>query len=418
MVTNATSQDGFTLTYTFEVYAVGANNLTLVDHVAGLAQGAGTTTSWTPSLDLVDGPYSWRAQAFDGTLVGPWMASAHFVVAVVVPPSVPTGLKAVPGDSRVSLSWNANPEPDVVSYKVYRSTASGGPYSLVANPTAPSFLDTGLANATTYYYVVTALNAQLESAPSSEVAATPLPLVTAEIEFEPESLSSRCLSSPPPDGGDGARRQRREGDDGEGCPRWIYARIKLPEGVDPSTIDLTSVRLHGTVAPDLSYHRILGEDGDEPDRELQVRFPLEQVAPFLASGANHLPVTGHATAANFQGTGILRVAGPEVEFRPRRLGRFESRGSKLWAVVWLPEGLRAKDVNPGSLRLEGRVLAEEAVPLDDPEGRGLVVRFDRSSIALVLWKHGGGAVWLTGRAAGLRFEVHGDLAFTARSGEP
>jgi fibronectin type 3 domain-containing protein len=56
---------------------------------------------------------------------------------------------------------------------VKRAAVSGGPYSVIASPTSTSYTDTGLANGTTYYYVVSAVNSLGESAASSKVSATP-----------------------------------------------------------------------------------------------------------------------------------------------------------------------------------------------------------------------------------------------------
>ena len=87
------------------------------------------------------------------------------------PPSAPTGLSATAGNLQVSLSWTAS--SGATSYNVKRATTSGGPYSQVANVTTTSDTDTGLTNGTTYYYVVSAVNAAGESANSSQVSATP-----------------------------------------------------------------------------------------------------------------------------------------------------------------------------------------------------------------------------------------------------
>ena len=87
------------------------------------------------------------------------------------PPATPTGLAATPSNHQVSLTWNTTTTAS--SYNVKRSTTSGGPYTHVANATVSNDTDTGLANGTTYYYVVSAVNANGESANSSEVSGTP-----------------------------------------------------------------------------------------------------------------------------------------------------------------------------------------------------------------------------------------------------
>lgn len=88
-------------------------------------------------------------------------------------PGAPTGVGATAGNAQVKISWAA--VPGAVSYNVYYRTtpgvtaATGTKESLAAS----GFTVTGLANGTTYYFVVTAVNAGGESAVSSEVNATP-----------------------------------------------------------------------------------------------------------------------------------------------------------------------------------------------------------------------------------------------------
>ena len=71
----------------------------------------------------------------------------------------------------MGLSWSAS--TGATSYNVKRSTTSGGPYTTIASPTTTSYTDTGLTNGTTYYYVVSAVNAAGESANSAQVSAAP-----------------------------------------------------------------------------------------------------------------------------------------------------------------------------------------------------------------------------------------------------
>lgn len=82
--------------------------------------------------------------------------------------AAPTGIAAKPGIGKVTISWNAS--AGAASYNVKRSGTSGGPYALIASTAAPSHSDEGLASGA-YYYVVTATNAQGESAHSIEVSA-------------------------------------------------------------------------------------------------------------------------------------------------------------------------------------------------------------------------------------------------------
>jgi fibronectin type 3 domain-containing protein len=96
--------------------------------------------------------------------------------ASVTIPSVPSGLQAAPGDTQISLTWNAS--NGATSYNVKRATTTGGPYTTVGSLTTNSFTNTGLTNGTKYFYVVSALNSAGESANSAEVTATPTASLT------------------------------------------------------------------------------------------------------------------------------------------------------------------------------------------------------------------------------------------------
>ena len=93
-----------------------------------------------------------------------------------VAPAAPQNLSATVGDGEIALTWDANGESDLNSYRVYRSTTSGTGFTLL--PTAVgtnSYTDTSVANETTYYYLVTAVdNSSNESSDSAEVSGTPV----------------------------------------------------------------------------------------------------------------------------------------------------------------------------------------------------------------------------------------------------
>ncbi len=93
-------------------------------------------------------------------------------------PAAPTHLTGLPGNAAVTLTWDAVGR--AASYNIKRSLVAGGPYTTVAtNVTSASYLDSGLVNATPYYYVVSSvgLNSPLmpsgEGVNSAEVTVTP-----------------------------------------------------------------------------------------------------------------------------------------------------------------------------------------------------------------------------------------------------
>ncbi len=109
--------------------------------------------------------------------------NVYQVLFTNAPPPAPTGLGATPSDGQICLTWNASADA-TTSYNVKRSTTSGGPYATIApGLTATSYTDTNAANGTTYYYVVSAVNAVGESANSWEASATPSLLASCKLVF-------------------------------------------------------------------------------------------------------------------------------------------------------------------------------------------------------------------------------------------
>lgn len=73
-----------------------------------------------------------------------------------------------------TISWTVSTSTEVTSQKVYRSTVSGGPYTLLAtipNNTAASYQDSSVTIGANHCYVLTALAGTSESMFSSEVCA-------------------------------------------------------------------------------------------------------------------------------------------------------------------------------------------------------------------------------------------------------
>lgn len=108
-------------------------------------------------------------------------------VGALSPPPTPLPgqpvLAAARGDRQVQLSWStplAGSAP-LTNYALYRGTSSGGEDLVKVLGLQNGFADTGLANGTTYYYQVSALNSLGEGPRSGEVAATPCGLPGATV---------------------------------------------------------------------------------------------------------------------------------------------------------------------------------------------------------------------------------------------
>ena len=114
------------------------------------------------------------------------------------PPAAPTGLGALAGDGNVSLAWTA-PTFDggspVTSYNVYRGTSAGGE-SFLTGSTTTSFVDASAQNGTTYYYKVSAVNANGEGSLSNEASATPTSLVLPTMPLTTVDGFDRANESP------------------------------------------------------------------------------------------------------------------------------------------------------------------------------------------------------------------------------
>lgn len=173
------------------------------EEVAGLAAWAGytaadgnyVTLSWSPSAnstgDLADQVlYVDAGQGYDsGTPIGKTATaftkkgladatsykfkvtvkdvsgreSSGSVATAVTRLVNPTGLAAVPGNQKATLTWNPVSSPYVKMYNIYRLQSGAQQtdvftMTLVKSQAGTSFTDTGLTNGASYQYAVTALN--------------------------------------------------------------------------------------------------------------------------------------------------------------------------------------------------------------------------------------------------------------------
>lgn len=100
--------------------------------------------------------------------------------------NAPTGVSALAGDQQITLNWTPSTS-SANSQMIFRSTSVGGPYIPIKqfyNNTTATYIDTGLTNGTTYYYIIranktgvakgsTLAEASIGSLNSTEVSAMP-----------------------------------------------------------------------------------------------------------------------------------------------------------------------------------------------------------------------------------------------------
>jgi hypothetical protein len=120
---------------------------------------------------------SWTGGGTSSTRLSNWLDAGNTGATTIAgidmtpctPPAAPASLTATAaGANQINLSWSA--VSGATQYNVYRSTTSGGPYTLAGSSTTTSFSNTGLTCNTTYYYVVRAM-AGCESANSNQASA-------------------------------------------------------------------------------------------------------------------------------------------------------------------------------------------------------------------------------------------------------
>ncbi len=110
-------------------------------------------------------------------------------------PARPAGLEAQAiSHSKIQIQWSATATAE--DYQIYRSTSADTGYLGVAVRVSPdtSYLDTGLAASTTYYYRVAARNGA-GSSPQSDSVCVPTRTASQNTPFKPTGVTASALSS-------------------------------------------------------------------------------------------------------------------------------------------------------------------------------------------------------------------------------
>ncbi len=171
------------LSWTASSTATSYNVLRSMTSGSGYSQiGTGPGTSYTDTAVSNGTTYYYVVQASNsaGTSGNSNQASATPTVAI---PAAPSNLSAAPGNASISLTWSTS--TGATAYTVLRSLTNGSNYSQIAtNVASNSYVDSGLSNGTTYYYVVTAFNTAGSSGDSNQASATPAASSSLSVEAE------------------------------------------------------------------------------------------------------------------------------------------------------------------------------------------------------------------------------------------
>jgi hypothetical protein len=145
---------------------------------AGVTKANGNKLANRTSPSIVTGltndtPYHFVVTAVNATGEGPVSSEVSATPTAAPAPAAPTGVSATPGHGEASVSWTA--VTGATSYNLYYSSTAGvtkATGTKITNVISPRIV-TPLTNGTTWYFVVTAVNANGESVDSSQVSALP-----------------------------------------------------------------------------------------------------------------------------------------------------------------------------------------------------------------------------------------------------
>ena len=296
-VYNATDPDKDALTYDFEVYSDAALT-TLVTATTGITQSS-QASSWTVPVTLTENQtYSWRCRAFDGTLYSAWMPQASFMVNTVDDaPSAPTLSSPADGSSVPTLAptlaiVNAT-DPDSPQLTYDFEIYSGG--TLTAQVTGVPEDGSGITSITlnralpdnaAYQWRARAFDGSLYgpwTAMANFMVHVPKTGITATIDFDPDTLNTSSNGT------------------------WVVVYIELPTGYKPVDIDVSSIRLEGTI-PAESWPYAIGDHDKDGIADLMVKFKRSDVIKLLPDGDRvTVHVTGNVGTTTFEGVDFIRV---------------------------------------------------------------------------------------------------------------
>ena len=176
------------LTWSASTDDVGVTGYRVVRDGATIATVGGTTTSYADTTVAASTTYAYVVRAFDAAgntsdVSNTASATTPPASGDTQPPTAPTGLSATAAAGQASLAWGAS--TDNVGVTGYHVVRDGTTIATVGGTTR-SYVDTSVAPATTYSYVVRAFDAAGNTSdPSNAASATTPPATGSQLVFGP-----------------------------------------------------------------------------------------------------------------------------------------------------------------------------------------------------------------------------------------
>lgn len=296
-VHNAADLDKDALTYQFELYSDQART-NLVSQAAGIVEAA-PVTGWKVPVSLTENQnYFWRARAFDGALYSDWTAAASFMVNTANDaPDAPKLSSPAEGGSVVTLMpmlavVNAvDPDSDNLTYE-FEIYSAGSLVTAINGVTGDSSgitrwtPGTPLADNSVYQWRARAYDGDSYgpwTAMASFTVHVPQTSINATVDFDPDTLNRASKGT------------------------WVVVYIELPAGYQASDVDLSSVRLEGSIPAEARPYAI-GDHDKDGIADLMVKFKRSELINLLRDG-DRVPVqvTGKVGSMLFEGVDVIRV---------------------------------------------------------------------------------------------------------------
>ena len=120
-------------------------------------------------------------------------------------------------------------------------------------------------------------------APRAKRAAVPQTSINATIDFDPDTLNRASNGA------------------------WVVVYIEFPAGYKPADVDVTTVRLEGSIPAELRPAAV-GDHDKDGIQDLMVKFKRSAVISLLSSGEKvTVHVSGKVGAMSFDGVDVIRV---------------------------------------------------------------------------------------------------------------